>query len=131
MDSNNRYKKLNTIANGINAVSKIQEVISSSPGNNPKTTVREDKKTTLIDILHIIAEYSPDRSGNLLSDILNRSEQYCDSYKNVKLHLNSTRNQRVNRQNFINTLSVIKPLLDNRNKVMINKVLRIYEILFS
>lgn len=126
-----RNKVLEHITKGLQAASKIQKVYNSSLRSNSNTSVRAGNKSMLADIIGIIAEHSPDTHKRTLEEALSRSYQYSEAYSHIKQHLRTVRNQKMNKENFIETLNVVRPILSNRRKALVDKVMKIFEIINS
>lgn len=126
-----KTRRLEQIANGIQAANKIQQVYRSTLRNDDTSTVRADRKAALFDILGIIAEFSPDTYRSILGDTIDKSHMFGEAYRNIKHHLRVSRNQSINREMLVQTLGHIRPIVGNRRKALIDKVLKIYEILNS
>jgi len=126
-----RNKTLEHIANGIQAASKIQKVYKSAFRSASGTPVIAAGRPMLAEIIKIIAEHSPDTHRKILGETLNKSYQYSEAYKNIKQHLRATRNQAIDKEALVKTLNAMRPLLSNRRKAMVDKLLKIYQMLKS
>lgn len=134
------YKKLDIIANGLLAVSKINNIRNSmqkagSLGSTESLsrqgrTFPLDQLATLNEILKVLAQHSPEQYKKPLSEFVSKSTMYTNVYTNLMTHINSTRNQEFDRNRIIKTLDVVKPIADDRGKLLIDKILKLYEVFF-
>mgnify|MGYP000918282395 CR=1 FL=1 len=126
-----RYKKLEAIANGFYAASRIQKILNTDFETSPGTSVRYSSFDKISEIFNIIDKYSPESYRQNVSGIVKKSMRYSRVYKDLKQHLYSARNKKADRDMFINTLKVIRPILNNRQILIVDKFLKIAEILYS
>jgi len=128
MDKN---EALQAIANSIHAAGKIKSTYESymrSDGENP---VFPDKLSVIKNILNIISEYSPEEQRRNMERTINKADVYSNTYKNLKQHLANSRSHKLNKENFVKTLEIVRPLAGNREKYMIDKILRLYDLFIS
>lgn len=124
-------KKLEAISNGFLAANRIQQTLNPINYISPEMSVRRDSLDIINEILNIISLYSPGSYRNNLSAAIGKSMEYSKAYKNIKQHLYSRRNEKIDNEAFINTVKVMKPILSNQQKIIIDKFLKITEILYS
>ncbi|WP_010250565.1 hypothetical protein [Acetivibrio cellulolyticus] len=128
----NRYQKLEQITNGINAAYKIKNARDSLNRKGPEERQETSNVELLMQMLSVIAQYSPEPHRNSLSDRLERTTVYQDTYKNLKQHLkNLQSNRQVDSEGIVKTLEIVKPIVDKDKRSLIEKVLQIHEILKS
>ncbi len=125
----NRYNLWDNIANGFNAANKVRDVYNSSLREEQNLSVRASNVTLLLQMLSAISEYSPEPHREVISRAVDRCNLYNCTYKDLKRHFGSMRGQSPSFRNFTETLGIIRPILDNGNKSVIDKILKIYEIL--
>ncbi|HHW47760.1 MAG TPA: hypothetical protein GXX14_03970 [Clostridiaceae bacterium] len=126
-----RYKKLEAIANGFYAASRIQKALNSDFETSPGTSVRSSTLDKIYEVFNIIDKYSPESYRRNVSDIVKKSFRYSRAYKDIKQHLYSARNKKADKDMFINTLKVLKPILSNKQIMLVDKFIKITEILYS
>ncbi len=127
-----KYQKLEQITNGINAAYRIQNAKSSF--SQRRQHEREDTSNIelLLQILSVIAEYSPEPHRNLLSDRVKKSTAYHTTYKNLKQHVKDIQeNRHIDSEGLVKTLEIVKPVVDKDKRSLIEKVLQIHQILKS
>lgn len=124
-------KSLDYIANGFHAANKIRNIQKSNLREERNSLIKPGSAETLRQMLEVIAQYSPDTYKEHLGATLEKVALYSDSYRNLKQHLNTTRQQGLNKDQLVKTLSLMKPVVDARHQVIIDKITKIYEILNS
>lgn len=78
----NKYEKLETITNGINAAHKIRTLQNSAVNERASDSNNIDQVELFSQMLGIIAQYSPntERKG-VLNENLNKTRMYSEVYK--------------------------------------------------
>ncbi len=127
-----RNQKLEQITNGINAAYKIKTATNSLNRKASENRQETNNVELLLQMLTVIAEYSPEPHRNTLSDNLEKSTVYHNTYKNLKQHIkNIQTNRHVDSEGLVRTLELVKPVLDKDRRSLIEKMLQIHEILKS
>jgi hypothetical protein len=122
---------VNSIANGFNAARKIYKIKNTSVRNDYSTTVNQSIVSYVIEALQVICDYSPENSKKFLREIINKSNLYNNTYLGLRNHVYDTYNQKMTVKNLARTLEIINPVLQNQNKLIVEKILKIYEIINS
>ncbi len=125
-----RNKSLENIANGFRAAHKINTIRNSSlQTSDTRTSVRKAEPDVLKEMLQVLAEFSPDKYRSNLASSLDQSSLYADTFKNLKQHLRDSSSRSMKSDDIIDAMRIVKPAVKGKNEHMIDKVLRIYEIL--
>lgn len=125
-----KYKKLETITNGINAAHKIRSLQNST--SYQRADGKPDTLTLLSEMLSVIAQHSPETHRSSLSERLDKTNVYGEAYRGLKQHVKGIKsNDRIEKNDIIKTLHIIKPVVDERKQTLIEKILKIQEILDS
>jgi hypothetical protein len=122
---------VNSIANGFNAARKIYKIKNTSVRNDYSTTVNQSIVSYVIEALQVICDYSPENGKQFLREVINKSNLYNNTYLGLRDHVYDTYNQKITVKNLARTLEIIHPVLQNRNKLIVEKILKIYEIINS
>lgn len=122
---------LNSIANGFNAARKIYKIKSTTLRNDYSTTVNQSIMSYFIEALQVICDYSPKNDKQFLREVINKSTLYSNTYLGLRNHVNNTYNQKMTVKNLARTLEIIHPVLQNQNKLIVEKILKIYEVINS
>jgi len=127
-----RYQRLEQITNGINAAYKIKSAENSFRRDNSENRSKISNVDLLIQILSVIAEYSPENYRNTFSDKLQKSTVYHNTYRNLKQHIrNIQTNRHLDSDGLARTLELVKPILATDRRNLVEKMLKIHEILKS
>lgn len=125
------YKSLNLITNCFLAVEQIRNVRKQPLREGEDRSVKSDNTDNLEQIISIIARYSPDMYKTPLTETLSKINLYNNSYRSLKRNLGTMRDQGFNKEQFINILSIMHPVLNTRNQHIIDKILKFNELLNS
>lgn len=127
-----RYQKLEQITNGINAAYKIKNVGNSFTRNDSENNRKINDVDLLIQILSVIAEYSPESQRSTFSDNLQKSTVYHNTYRSLKQHIKSIQtNRNLDSEGLARTLEIVKPILAKDRRNIVEKMLQIHQILKS
>lgn len=124
MKNEDLYKNLESIANSFNAARRILSIKAEAKENRFSNT---DSISMISAVLDSLSEYSPSFRQHI--GVANsRCMGYCNTYRDLKQYL-MTRNSPSNtKDRFIQSLSLLEPVLDDEKKRMFNKILKIYEL---
>ncbi|HOJ09329.1 MAG TPA: hypothetical protein PK733_01885 [Clostridiales bacterium] len=147
MDSyTKKLEYLGSLANGIYAAAEIYNImkLNESDSNKKKPYSKDENNqyrrsvnpsTTAMynDVLIAIAKYLPEASyrKNNLRKSLDKSILYGNTYKQLKDNMTSLRVDGMDKNKLINTLSIVKPLLNGERADIVDKFLKIYDIINS
>lgn len=127
----NKNKKFEHLANGFHAAGKINNMRRSNLRGDSSNSFSSSNITVLSEMLQTIAEYSPDSHRGSLEGTIYKSNEYINTYRNLKNHFRSVSNQKINTESFVRTLDLVKPVVNNNQQVLIEKILKVYEIIRS
>ncbi|MCX7842342.1 MAG: hypothetical protein N2489_04635 [Clostridia bacterium] len=124
----NGYGYLYELANGIYAAGRIGEVINSAGSKQTRAAGGADPVCVLGRILEILSQYAPERQRGVLGEAAKRSRVCNEIYRNLNQSLNTYRNGRLDRNNLVKTLAIMQPLLGKRERVIIDKLVKLNDI---
>lgn len=126
-----KSERLQAIADGINAANKIHNIYKSGLLSDSRTVIRDGRLAMINDILQVIAGNSPERSANLLKETLEKTTVFSDTYRNLKRHMTLARNRSMNSGDLVETLNIIKPALSSQQKVLVDKVIKLFDVIIN
>lgn len=126
-----REDKLEAISNGFYAANKIRQTLDPIADNNSRISVHRDNLESINEIFNIIKQYFPNSYRHNFLPAIDKSMEYSRAYKNIKQHFSSEKDKKMDNEMFIKTVKVMKPILNNKQNVIIDKFLKIAEILYS
>jgi len=126
-------KYLQSIANGIYAANEVRNLLKAPNMRSDNTTGMVARSISVFgEVIKVIADYLPvenNQRGSNIKEMVNKSAAYGNTYSQLKQHLVSARQSRLNKDHLIETLAIVKPLLKDEPRTTVDKVLRIYEII--
>jgi hypothetical protein len=128
MNSNLSIEK---ITKGLQAAERIKQLFNSKLREDAESSVKPDSLSVLRDTLQTVMEFWPDIRGGSFNRALQQSNKYSSAYREIKSHLKTVRGKKPDMNHIMNTFKVILPVLDNRQKVPFDKIIKILQILNS
>jgi hypothetical protein len=128
---NDRTKRLHGITNGIITAGKIHNIYKSNLHSDSRTVIKAGRLSMINDILQALSEHSPDKPAKLLSETIDKTVTFSNTYKGLKRHLSLSQERSMTGNDMLETLSIMKPALNNQQKVLIDKIIKIYDILIN
>lgn len=122
---------LENITRGLLAIEKIREMLGSNLREEGGVAVKQDNLTTAYEILRLVSEFMPAMRGGSFAEALHRSNSYSRAYREIKGHIRDTRNMKTDFKKVAKAIKVVTPILDNRQKVYFDKLVKIIDILNS
>ncbi|MDP4182800.1 MAG: hypothetical protein Q8942_17150 [Bacillota bacterium] len=129
-----RNKTLESMSNALAAANKILDLKNSSLHNDLSSNTRSTRNiqfNTLCEMLNTLASYSPPKYKDVISNSVAISSRYRDTYKKLQQHKNSRSNEKIDSREILKTLEILKPVLPNQHKTVVEKIQKIYEIIYS
>lgn len=126
-----KYKVMENITNGLLAANKVQKAFSPIKQDSRNGDISLYNNPQLGEVLEIIADHSPRKYKDTLSSTLGKCNTYTNTYKELKKNFGLTRSKGVNGDAIASTLSAMRPVTNPQGKLLISKMLQIYEILKS
>ncbi|KNY27136.1 hypothetical protein [Pseudobacteroides cellulosolvens] len=125
-----RKRSLENLSNGLNAAKKLLDLKNASLQVDLNSEVKPNQIDTFYQMLDTVASYSPPKYKKVLNESIAISNNYRSTYRNLKQHLNNN-NRGPNSSEIIKTLEIVKPILPNNHKAMVEKLQQIYKIIYS
>ncbi len=123
-------KSLTHAANGIHAANMIHK-LGNAKYNESNMALNPSSASTIIEMFRVLTDYAPDYHKALLGQATETSKRYLDAYKGLKEHYRSNSRKAFRKEDLITTLKIIKPVLGSNRTDMVEKIIKIYEILYQ
>lgn len=125
---------LENITNGLLTLQRLKQLYSSTQrgedGQN-ESYLQPDKLTLLQDTLSAIANLMPATRGGSFSEAFRLGSHYSSTYRGIKQHVRSLSGNSFDMTQILKTLKIIAPVFSSRQKVYMDKVIRIFDVLES
>ncbi len=122
---------LENITKGLVALEKVRGMLGSNIREDGSAAVKQDKLTAAHEILNMLPEFLPAMRGGAFTEALQKSSGYSRAYREIKGHVRETRNKKTDFSKVAKAIKVVAPILDNRQKLYIEKLIKIIDILNS
>ena len=122
---------LDSITRGLLGVGKIREMLNSNLREEEGIAVKQDNLTAAYDTLQLVAEFLPAMRGGSFGEALQKSNSYSRAYREIKGHVRNTRNTKTDFKKVAKAIKLVAPILDNRQKVYFDKLIKMIDILNS
>lgn len=93
--------------------------------------VRPDKLSLLQEILTSITNFLPETRGGRLSEAFRQGSRYSNAYRGLKHHVSAMDLNRMDSTQLLNGLKLVLPILDNKQRLYMDKFVKIFDILLS
>ncbi|MEN6315624.1 MAG: hypothetical protein ABFD25_15425 [Clostridiaceae bacterium] len=128
--------KLNieNISNGLLVLQKLKQLYkpeSRLDGGENQTHVQPDRLSLLQETLTSISDFFPAGRGGAYSDAFKQGSRYSSAYREIKQHVRRMDGSRLDTVQFIKSLKLVAPILNNRQRVYMDKIVKIFDVLQS
>lgn len=94
-------------------------------------TVHPDRLTLMHEIFTVIENFLPLTRGGSFGLAFQQGSRYSGAYRELKSHIRTMGRSKPEMQHVMKTLRLVVPVLDNRQKVYLDKFIKIVEIIQS
>ncbi|HEX2944726.1 MAG TPA: hypothetical protein VHT96_02085 [Clostridia bacterium] len=125
---------IENITNSLLVLQKIKQLRSSAQrGENAgvEGAVHPDRLSLMLEILSVIEGFLPQTRGGSLALALRQGTRYSGAYRELKGHIRNISRSKLEMQHVMKTLKLVVPVLDNRQRVYLDKFIKIVEIIES
>jgi hypothetical protein len=122
---------LENITKGLLAIGKIKDMLESNLREDGDVAIKQDKLTAVQETLLLLGDFLPKMRSGSFSEALSKSSRYSRAYREIKGHIRNTRNTKTNFNKVAKAIKAVAPILDNRQKVYFDKLIKIMDILNS
>ena len=125
---------LENITTALLSLQRLKQLYSPpqrDEGDQAENNLQPDRLTLLQDTLSAIANFMPDTRGGSFSEAFRLGSHYSGTYRGIKQHVRNISGSRFDMPQLLSTLKVIAPVFSNRQKVYMDKVIRIFDVLES
>lgn len=129
---------IETITKGLLVIQRIKQLYNPAQrdaGGQTAEVLQSDRLSLLQDTLTSISDIFPATRGGSFSEAFKMGSHYSSTYRGIKQHFremgNGVNNSNAGIIQLAKTLKVIAPALNSRQKVYMDKVVKIFDILVS
>lgn len=125
---------IESITNGLVTLQKIRQLYKpeSRAGSDEESGyIQPDRLSLIQDILSTVTNFIPQTRGVSYSNAFNQGNRYSSAYRELKHQIRSMNRNSIDQHQILQTLKLITPILDNKQKVYMDKFIKISDILQS
>lgn len=128
--------KLNieSVTNGLLTFQRLKQLYQPArEGSEEKLPERitPDKLSLLMDTLTAVSDLIPVTRGPSFGEAFRLGSHYSGQYREMKRHVAGMSGGNIDRTNILKGLKLITPMLGNKQKSYMNKIVKIFDILES
>ena len=128
--------KLNieNVTKGLLTFQKLKELYKNEnreEANGTDGDVKTDRLTILQETLSSINDFMPQTRGGSFGSAFRTGSRYSDAYRGIKQHIRNMNGRNIDAAHFLDIMKLVAPMLSNKQRVYMDKVVRIFDILQS
>jgi len=123
---------IENISNGLLILQKLKQLYKPAnrlEGSENISHVQLDKMSLLQETLTAIADFLPDSRGSSYSEAFKQGNRYSSAYREIKHHVRDTSGNRLDSTQILKSLKLVAPILNTKQQVYMDKVVKIFDIL--
>lgn len=137
---NEMESKLNieSITNGLLTLQRLKQLYDPAQrdgSGHKETTLQPDRLALLQGTLNAITDFVPAARGPSFSEAFRMGNHYSTAYRGIKQHFREMgrggKSGDFDAKQLLKTMKVVYPVLGNREKVYLEKVIKIFDVLGS
>jgi len=126
---------IDKLTNGLVTLQKVRQLYNKDhrlSDDGSDTHVYDDRLSLMRDILTTITDFVPQTRSGSFSHAFDQGIRFSSAYRELKRHVGGmSRSRSLSQEDVSRTLKLMLPVLDMRQRVYLDKVIRIMEILTS
>lgn len=125
---------IENLTNGLVTLQKIKQLYkpeSRADGEEASEYIQPDRLSLIQEILSTVTNFIPQTRGTSYSIAFSQGNRYSSAYRDLKHQIKSMNRSTPNQNQILQTLKLAAPILDNKQKVYMDKVMKIVDILQS
>lgn len=123
---------IENITNGLLTLQKVRQLYqrqTRAEGEDAYEYVQPDRLSLMQEILSTVTNLIPQTRGVSYSTAFSQGNRYSSAYRGLKQHIRGLNRNNPDQNQILKTVKLVLPILDNRQKVTLDKILKIVDIL--
>lgn len=129
-----RRLSIDNITNGLLTIQKLKQMYRPAKrqeDGEDSNYVSPDKLTLLQDTLTAITDFLPETRGSSFSEAFRLGSHYSSAYRRIKQHVRDIDGNRLDTAQVLKGLKLVTPVLSNKQRLYMDKIVKIFDILQS
>ena len=125
---------LDHITSSLLTLQKLKKLYSSTARQEDgidADDIQLDKLSLFRDTLTAVAGFLPETRGSSVSEAFRQGSHYCGAYRSMKQQVREINGNRLDSAQVLKSLRLVTPVLSNKQRLYMDKVVRIFDILQS
>ena len=125
---------IENVTNGLLTVQRLKQLYQPEnrhEGAEDSRNVQPDRLSLLLDTITAISDFLPETRDNSFSEAFRQGSHFSSAYREIKHHVRDMSSNKTDMNQIIKTLKLIAPILETRQKIYMDKVVKIFDILQS
>lgn len=124
---------LDHITNSLLTLQKLKKLYSSSARQEDSIDddIQLDKLSLFRETLTAVAGFLPETRGSSISEAFRQGSHYCGAYRGMKQQVREINGNRLDSTQLLKSLRLVIPVLSNKQRLYMDKVVKIFDILQS
>lgn len=125
---------IENVTNGLMTLQKLKNLYkpgSRTEDNHGESYMLPDKLSLLQETLTSIREFLPETRNSRLSEAFKQGSQYSNVYRSLKQHVREMNRSKMDGTQALQFVKQVAPILSSRQKLYVDKFVKIFDILLS
>ncbi len=124
-------KKLTNIANAIHAANKINSTYQTNQNRNSEKDELETRLDVLRNSMSIIKDYCPDCHKEMVGNTYSQTSRYTNAILQLRRFAQTANTRNSRKENFVSFISILHPIVDDKKRHYIEKIIKLYDVLHN
>lgn len=125
---------IENITNGLLTIQKLKQLYKPAirqEDGNYASFVQPDRLSLLQDTLSVITNLLPETRGNSFSEAFRQGSHYSSAYRGMKQHVRDMGGNGIDSAQILKGLKLVVPVLGSKQRLYMDKIVKIFDILQS
>jgi len=125
---------IENITNGLLTFQKLKQLYnkdSRGEGTEASSYVGMDRLSLFKETLTAISDFVPPTRGSNFTEAFHQGTRYSTTYRSIKQQIRNINGRQIDSSHFLNIMKLVVPILTNKQRVYMDKVVKILDILQS
>ncbi|HHV59837.1 MAG TPA: hypothetical protein GXX49_06050 [Clostridiaceae bacterium] len=125
-------KRLTYIANAIHAANKINDTYRNFYKSRSQDNENLPSKIDMVrSSMNVVTDYCPESHRERFGKAFKKTNLYTDTFIRLREYIMTANSRSDRREHFINLIGILQPVADTRSRYLLDKIIKLYEILHS
>lgn len=122
------------ISNGLITLQKLKQLykpVNRQEDSENLSPVQPDRLSLLQETLTAITDFLPKTRGSSFGEAFKQGSRFSSAYRGIKQHVRDMNGNRMDSAQILESLKLVAPILNNKQRLYMDKVVKIFDILQS